>query len=245
MTDRFLQGVVKNSTLMIGHRGAKGHIAENTLESISAALSLGADAIEIDVFRCKSGELVVFHDHTLERLTNGVGLVEEHSYAELSQLLVQKTYRIPLLSEVLSLLQGKVFLNIELKGADTALPLHVLLNCKTHAFHWNPSNLVVSSFLHDELADLRKLDPGIAIGVLTEEDPLLIIDFAKSLDAVSIHPYYRNLITGNAALLKQLGFRIYPWTVNEPNEIKRMLSLGVDGIISDYPELVQLYAMES
>ena len=88
--------------LNIGHRGAKGHIAENTLESIQKAINLGVDGVEIDVFRCASGEIVVFHDKKLDRLTNSAGFIEEITIDALNNVLVEGKYKIPTLEEVLT-----------------------------------------------------------------------------------------------------------------------------------------------
>ena len=107
--------------VIIGHRGAKGHLAENTLPSISKAIELGVDGIEIDIFKCASGELVVFHDKTLEKLTNSTGYIEELVLDSIRRIEVLNGYSIPTLEEVLDLINGRVFLNIELKGSATAL----------------------------------------------------------------------------------------------------------------------------
>src|SRR6056300_1609007 len=109
------------STLVFGHRGARGHIAENTLPSIDKALKLGVDGVEIDVFKCASGELVVFHDQTLEKLTNAKGYIEQLTLDSIQKIDVLNGFTIPTLEEVLDLINGRVFLNIELKGTQTAL----------------------------------------------------------------------------------------------------------------------------
>ena len=106
--------------LVIGHRGASGYVTENTLESIQKALDLNVDGIEIDVQRCASGEIVVFHDKKLDRLTNHKGLIEKTNFDELSTILIKEKYKIPTLEEVLKLIDGKILLNIELKGENTA-----------------------------------------------------------------------------------------------------------------------------
>ena len=110
--------------VIIGHRGAKGHLAENTLPSISKAIELGVDGIEIDIFKCASGELVVFHDKTLEKLTNSTGYIEELVLDSIRRIEVLNGYSIPTLEEVLDLINGRVFLNIELKGSALSL-IHI------------------------------------------------------------------------------------------------------------------------
>ena len=111
----------QDAILNIGHRGAKGHVAENTLASIQKAMELGADGIEIDVFRCFSGEIVVFHDKTLNKLTNGTGYIEKNTLSELKELkILGSTHSIPTLEEVINSIGKDVFLNIELKGSNTS-----------------------------------------------------------------------------------------------------------------------------
>ena len=95
--------------LNIGHRGARGHIAENTLESIQKAIDLNVDGVEIDVFRCASGEIVVFHDKELSRLTNSNGFIEDITLDSLNHILVEGKYKIPILEQVLQLIDGKIF----------------------------------------------------------------------------------------------------------------------------------------
>jgi glycerophosphoryl diester phosphodiesterase len=104
---------------VIGHRGARGHIAENTLPSIQKAMALGVDGIEIDIFRCATGELVVFHDDTLDLLTDAEGYIEQFPLDSLRKINVLEGYQIPTLKEVLELIDGQVRLNIELKGSQT------------------------------------------------------------------------------------------------------------------------------
>src|SRR5690606_5568826 len=112
---------MNKAILKIGHRGAKGHVPENTIESIQKARDFGVDGIEIDVHVCATGELVVFHDFTLDRMTNGTGEVGKLSLSELKKLKVNNQFLIPTLEEVLDTIDKKCFLNIELKGRNTAV----------------------------------------------------------------------------------------------------------------------------
>ena len=109
-----------NEPLVIGHRGAMGHETENTLASVQKALDLGVDGIEIDVFNIQSGETVVFHDERVDRLANGGGKIEEYNYVDLLRLTLDGNHKIPMLQDVLKMIENKVLLNIELKGAGTA-----------------------------------------------------------------------------------------------------------------------------
>ncbi len=225
--------------LVIGHRGAMGHETENTLASIEKAMELGVDMIEIDVFKIKSGEIVVFHDERVERLTNGAGAIEEYYVFEMKQLLLDGNHTIPLLQEVLRLVDGRVPLNIELKGAGTANRVNYILKYYIENEDWEMEDFLISSFKWDELKAMREINSDIDIAVLTEEDPLDAIPVAKELKATAINPYYKNLNAENVAAIQNAGFKVYTYTVNEIEDIAAMRELGVDGIFINYPERAQ------
>ncbi len=227
-----------NKPLVIGHRGAMGHETENTLASVQKALDLGVDGIEIDVFNVTSGETVVFHDDTVDRLTNGGGKIEEYTYFQVRRLILDGNHRIPLLQDVLKLIDNSVFLNIELKGSGTAERVNFIMNYYIKNEGWSPENFIISSFNWDELHDMRKLNPEVAIAVLTEDDPLDAIPVAKELNAVAINPNHKKLTAENNLAIQEAGFKIYPWTVNEPQDIIKMKQFGVDGIITNFPERI-------
>lgn len=225
--------------LVIGHRGAMGHETENTLASIQKAMDLGVDAIEIDVFKIASGETVVFHDEKVDDLTNGVGKVEEYNIYDLKKLVLDGGHQIPMLQEVLKLIDNKVRLNIELKGANTADKVNHITSYYIKERGWSPENLIISSFNWDELREMRKINPTIAIAVLTEEDPLAAIAVAKELGAEAINPSFEKLNLEAANTIHEAGFKIYTWTVNKPEDIDAAKKWAVDGIITNYPERVQ------
>jgi glycerophosphoryl diester phosphodiesterase len=227
----------QESILNIGHRGAKGHIAENTIASIHKAIDLGADGIEIDVFLCKSGEIVLFHDKTLEKLTNGDGNIEDKNLEELRKLKVlNSSYSIPTLEEVLKSIDKDVFLNIELKGRNTAQGSLDLIRKYIRKNKIELNNILFSSFNWEELKDLRSLSDKVQLALITEEDPLLAIDFAIQLNAVAINPNYKDLNKKNISKINEKGLKIYTWTVNSKIQIDRLKALNVNGIITDYPD---------
>ncbi|MGB3149595.1 MAG: glycerophosphodiester phosphodiesterase family protein [Maribacter sp.] len=225
--------------LVIGHRGAMGHETENTLASVQKAIDLGVDMIEIDVFMIESGEIVVFHDETVDRLANSGGKIEEYNIVDLKQLILDGGHKIPMLQEVLDLIDNKVALNIELKGANTSDRVSFIMDYYIKEKGWSPENFVVSSFNWEELREMRKINKDVPIAVLTEEDPLNAIPIAKELNAKAINPYFKKLTTENSLAIKEEGFKIYTWTVNEPEDIISMKRLGVDGIITNFPERVK------
>lgn len=222
----------------IGHRGAKGHLAENTLESIQLALEMGVDAIELDVHRCKTGELVVIHDFTLDRTTNGEGEVAKHSIEELKTLMVEGKYKIPLLTEVLDLIEGKCRINIELKGPNTADATCNIIEEYITKRNWTYEDFIVSSFQTHELEEVFRKDPEIPIGVLSKASMDEAIELGKRLKARAIHPSLGIITRENVRIAHDSGFKVNVWTVNDTETIERMKEFGVDGIISDFPDLL-------
>lgn len=230
---------MKKGPLVIGHRGAMGHETENTLPSIQKAMDLGVDMIEIDVFKIKSGEIVVFHDDKLDRLTNAPGNIEDYYIFDLRKVIVDGGHKIPMLQDVLKLIDNKVALNIELKGAGTADRVNHIMNSYIENRNWSAENFIISSFNWNELKEMRKYNPNVAIAVLTEEDPVDAIPVAKELNAVAINPYFKKLDLEKANEIRDAGFKIYTWTVNEPADIEAMKRIAVDGIITNFPERVK------
>ena len=228
----------KSFPLVIGHRGAMGYVAENTIPSIEKAIELGVDGIEIDIFKCASGELVVFHDVMLDKLTDLTGKIQEKSLDSLKKAKVLGAYQIPTLNEVMNLIDGRLILNIELKGSETAIPTNDLLRDYFKKSSWNPSKIIISSFKWDELNLFYNLNKEVPIAVLTDGDPLAALPFAKKVKAYAINPKYSLLTKTNSKIIKDEGIKLFPWTVNELDDIKFMISLGVDGIITNFPDRV-------
>ena len=229
-----------HNTLSIGHRGAKGYVAENTYESISKAIELNVDGIEIDVFKCASGELVLFHDEDLKKLTGESGLIENLTIKELEQFLVLGKYKIPTLEEVLKKLEEPIFVNIELKGSNTAEATSKIIQYFVKNTSWGLENFIVSSFDWLELEQLRLIDKNIPIGVLVGRSVSIneAIEFGKKINAQAIHANYALLNDITAKKIKNNGFKIYTWTVNNIDDINFMKKLKVDGIISDFPDKI-------
>jgi len=222
--------------LKIGHRGAKAHLPENTLASFQKALDLGAEGIELDIHACASGELVVIHDFTVDRTTNGSGEVHKMPLAELKSLVVDGGYGIPTLSEVMELCKGRCIVNIEMKGRHTAALLHDFMAQLIEKGNWRYDDILVSSFQREELETMSKLSQDVHLGVLTQASMKEAWDWAEEFNAKAIHPHFSLLTENNVRKAQEAGFKIYTWTVNDPDDIARMKSYGVDGIISDNPE---------
>ncbi|MFI8604936.1 glycerophosphodiester phosphodiesterase [Cellulophaga baltica] len=227
------------SLLVIGHRGAMGHETENTIPSIKKALELDVDMIEIDVFKIASGEIVVFHDDTIDRLTDGIGNIEEYTWSQLQKVTVKGNHKIPLLTEVIHVIDRRVPLNIELKGAGTAKDVNGIISAYLKE-GWVSDDFLISSFNWEELKVMRMENAGIKIAVLIEnDDPREALPLAKELKAVAINPDFEKLTLAIADEIKAAGFKIYPWTVNEPDAIDEMIQIGVDGVFTNFPERIK------
>ncbi len=222
---------------IFGHRGAAGLVAENTLESIEKALEFGVDGIEIDIHLCKSGELVVLHDETLNRTTNGTGKVSELTWQELSKYRTIEGYKIPTLKQVLDLIDARCALNIELKGIRTAKPTVELLEKHIKGSKWESNHFILSSFDHSQLFQIKATTSAFKLGVLTEKKISSILNVAKTVEAFSVHPPIYSLKEEDIALARREGYKVYTWTVNEPSLITSSKNWKVDGIITDFPNL--------
>ena len=227
---------MEKELLVIGHRGAMGYEPENTLASFRKAIDLGADAIELDVYFLE-GHLVVFHDETLERTTNGQGLLLEQNFTRLRSLDAGHGEKIPTLTEVFALINGRVPLNIELKGPDTAAPVVDFISGKRLAGLANEMFLV-SSFNRELLVGVRQLDPHILLGVLVDTPLPDHLDFADELNAYAINSPLATVDKSLVSEAHDRGLKVFVYTVDEANDMKRMAELGADGVFSNYPDRV-------
>ena len=222
----------------VGHRGAAGHEPENTLRGFRRAMELGADMVELDVQICGSGEMVVIHDDTVDRTTNGTGAVDELTFEELRRLDAGGGERIPTLDEVLDVADREIGVNIELKGLGTAGPVHEVIERAISEKGWSQTGFIVSSFHLGELVAIRELSDEVRTGVLFARERGGIVEFAELNDAYSIHPYFGSVDADFIGEAREKGLRMFVWTVNDPADIDYMKALGVDGIISDYPDRI-------
>jgi glycerophosphoryl diester phosphodiesterase len=149
-----------------------------------------------------------------------------------------KEFGIPTLIEVLDLVNRRCFINIELKGIGTAKPVVELIERYISEKNWNYDDFLVSSFDWKMLEEVHLLNPKIRIGVLTENDVEEALAFAKKTKAFSIHPHFVLLTKENVALMQKNGFDVFPWTVNSKEDIQRIKSFNVNGIISDFPDRI-------
>ena len=226
--------------IVIGHRGAMGHALENTIESVKKAIDLKVDGIEIDVFKSKSGELIVYHDPSLSRLSNSTAFIEQISLDSIKKIELIGGLSIPTLNEVIDIIPEKIFLNIELKGENTAYETNKIIIKYLSESNLTSSKFIISSFRWDELKKFRNINKDVPIAILV--DSLYKIDnaikLAKEINAVALNPNNKFITKKIVKKIQSNNIKVYPYTINTPKNIKRMKSIGVDAIITDYPERI-------
>ncbi|XID93505.1 glycerophosphodiester phosphodiesterase [Paenibacillaceae bacterium WGS1546] len=228
--------------LIIGHRGARGHAPENTMASFWLAHEYGAHAIELDTTLSGDGELVVIHDDTIDRTTDGKGAVGEMTVNELKQFDAGRWYhprfegeRIPTLEEVLAQLPENFIINIEIKGSSGKLEERL---AKLLVQYNRVETVFISSFRHKSLFYLKQLLPEIKVGLGYTADVVDHIAFARNfkLSLYSLHPHHALIGLHEIAEAVAQQIEVYPYTVNSPEKMKTLIEAGASGIITDYPD---------
>lgn len=230
--------------LVIAHRGASAHAVENTLSAFRRARSDGADGVELDVMRCGSGEVVVFHDDDLRRLGGGTAedVVRRLPWDALKERDLGSGERIPLLDSVLEEL-GELLVNIELKSPDLwrdrfrdgGLPSAVAELVRRHAAG---PRVLVSSFDPLLLMRFSAAAPAIRTGLLFARDqgrPLRQAWAAPLLRPSALHPEAALVDAVSLARWRARGYAVNTWTVDDPAELRCLAALGVDGVITNRP----------
>lgn len=226
--------------IVFGHRGARGHAAENTLSSVQAALDLGVDWIELDVWNV-DGELVVIHDRRLERTTNGRGRTQDIDFAQLRRLEAGAGQQVPTLNEVLSLLASKraerrVGLNIELKGQQTAALAVTAVQHRVLSGEFDWSDFIISSFDHRQLTEVKNSESQLRIAALYSGIPQDLARPAAKMGSFALHADINFITPELVADAHRRGLWVFVFTVNETDDLQQMWEYGVDGVFSDYPE---------
>ncbi len=225
--------------LVIGHRGASGYEPENTIPSFEKAIQLGVDIVECDVWCCASGEVVVFHDNKLDRLTNGIGYIEQKTLHQLKQLVVAKGQQILTLQEVLDCINRRVVVNIELKDAKTVVLVAKIIEHYVQEKGWSYNDFIVTSFNHYYVRDFKQWCPSVRVGVILAGIPIHFGAFGECIGADIIVLFVDSINQAFVDDIHARGMQVFVFTVNDFDEIKRMQDLDVDGIISNYPDRVK------
>lgn len=220
--------------LVIAHRGASGHAPEHTLAAYDLALDQGADALELDVRVTADRELVLVHDATLERTTGDPRRVEELTLAELAAL--DHPARPVALGAVLARYGRRTRWLVDLKDPRPAWEGLVVEAIERHGLR---DRATLQSFDLDALARLARIAPGVPLAALYRRAASLALDVdAVPAFAAAVGPWHGVVDEALAARAALRGLRLHPWTVNDRVEARRLLALGVAGLITDVPDVV-------
>ncbi|MDA8234805.1 MAG: glycerophosphodiester phosphodiesterase [Clostridia bacterium] len=228
--------------LIIGHRGASGTAPENTLSAFRQAATLGAGMVELDVQLSADGVPVVIHDETLERTTTGSGYVRDYTLDQLQALDAgtwlapeYKGEKIPALHEVITDLPSEMLINIELKNNLIPYPDLEAKVIRLVDELDVVERVVISSFNHESMARFRKMAPHLASGLLYEQPLDNPLGMAGELEVQTLHPHYSLVTPELVRAAHREGYLVYTWTVNQEPLMEKMIELGVDGVMTNYP----------
>jgi len=228
--------VTTHRPLLIGHRGARGLAPENTLLAMDAGIAAGCTWLELDVQLHPSGNLLVLHDLTLDRTTNGHGLASDASWDALRALDAGSGERLPTLDEVLDRVGSRASLNIELKTWDgTAAAVATVLRARL-AQGVAATQFIVSSFHLPELEAFKELLPEVPVAVLLCGVPLDGAACATALGAVALNQSAEFVDAALVADAKARGLQVNVYTVNDAAEYARLAAMCIDGVFTDVPD---------
>ncbi len=212
---------------VIGHRGAAGHAPENSIEAFEIAFACGVDAIELDV-KYVHDELIVFHDNTVERMTTSMGSIDSFSREEFSKLRLRNGESIPTLQQVWDIVPPSIGINIELKGPNTGRPVAEFVRTHSHRY-------LISSFLVDELAQLKAIATSVPTALLTRVHDNNVLGTAESLGVENIHVMDAAADQSFLLAMFNSGFTVYVFTVNDLARAIQLRELDVAAIFTDVP----------
>lgn len=215
----------------IGHRGAAGLEPENTLRSFRRAAAEGAGVLEVDLRLTVDGRLVAMHDPTLDRTTDGTGPVREVTLADLRRLDAGLGERVPTFEEVLEVIGLPI--HAEVKAYEAAEPLAKIIRNMSLARRVTPI-----CFSGEILRRVKRIVPDQPVGLICPDVSTGVVREASSIGAAFVSAQASSLNTGTAGQLKRADLKVTAWTVNQPGEMRRLIDLGVDGIVTDHPDLL-------
>ena len=231
-------------TKVWAHRGASGYRPENTMEAFELAIRQGADGIELDVHTSADGQLIVIHDETVDRVTDGTGFAGEKTLKELKELKVSTSaepegiYRIPTLQEVLDLMRTTdMMVNIELKNSICFYPGMEEKVLKAVKEMKMEEQLIYSSFNHYSLLKMKQLDSQVQTGILFSDGWVNPAMYAKNLGINAVHPaVYHLKYPQFREEVKRAGLKMHVWTADKPEHIQLVKEAGAEAVITDYPD---------
>lgn len=232
--------------IIIGHRGSSGLAPENTLASMELAIEQGCHGIETDLQLTEDGKVVVFHDWSVERTTNGTGYIKDLTLEELLTLDAGswfskkfKNEKILTLESLLDLIPKNLLLNLEIKSKAWDNRGIEKMVVKTLEENNRLENTVISSFNHKCIERVQNLNPRIKLGLLYEAYLINPVEFLKisKLNMYSLHPNYNYIDKEFMEKVHKSDLKVYSWTVNDIESAERLRELRLDGIITNFPQL--------
>lgn len=220
---------------IIAHRGASAGAPENTIAAFQLALDLQADGIELDVMLTADKQLVVIHDDTVDRTTNGSGRVSDLNLEEIRRLDAGQGEKVPTLLEVLDAFGGKLLINIELKNYTSifdTLPVEVSKLIKSYGL---VEDVLISSFNPFNISRVQRRIPDAKLGLITQPQQAKRWIW-RFFEYDSLHPHFKDVDPILVSALHARNRKVNAWTVDDPQEIKRLVDLKVDGIITNDPK---------
>ncbi|MBQ7519860.1 MAG: glycerophosphodiester phosphodiesterase [Clostridia bacterium] len=234
------------SQYIFGHRGASGYAPENTLEAFELAAKMGAHGVELDVHICKSGELVVAHDETIDRVADGTGFIKDMTLSELKSHKFNKTHSeykhatIPTLQEVFQLLKPYgMKINTELKNSYLDYPDLERRVVELADHEGMLDKIIFSSFSHRSMLRVKAIDKSLYCGLLYEASMIKPWAYAVALGMDAIHPHFTEVLLpgGECAAAHKAGIQVNPWTVNRKEDLEATLKEGADVLITNFPDV--------
>ncbi|WGV98413.1 glycerophosphodiester phosphodiesterase family protein [Vibrio sp. YMD68] len=232
--------------MIVGHRGAAALAPENTLSGINVAADVGIQWVELDTQLTADGVPVIFHDEGLDRCTNGVGNVEEHTLEQLKKLDAGSWFsssfvneRIPTLEEALkTCIERNVSMNLEIKihHERQVEPLVKRVVDVIHSVNFPFHNLLISSFSKSALKECQRRIPDVRRGYITEETSTDYLQEIQALDLYSVHVDQNVLTQAMAQSILTLNYELNIWTLNDPTKAQTFTNMGVTNIITDHPD---------
>ncbi len=241
-------------TLVISHRGANRYAPQNTIPAFKKSVEIGTDGFETDVHITKDGKIVLCHNYTIDETSDGCGEISKKTLEKLKTYDFGKYFsekfrgtEIPTIDEFLSFIETTDIevLNIEIKSpkeSETAIVSETIKAVKAHGLF---DKLLISSFDPKLLIEAKQIDPKCKTGFLysptSKTIPQMIwrqLKYAKMLGAEAVHPHYVFVTQKYVDKAHAMGLMVNPWTVNSEKAIDKMISFGVDGIITDFPDVV-------
>lgn len=219
--------------LIVAHRGASAYEPENTVRAVESAIKLGADMVEVDVRLSKDGYVVVIHDETVDRTTDGSGYVEKISLKKLKKLDAGLGEKIPTLEEIVDVIRGKAKLVVEIKKLGMEKKVVKIFEDKKVV-----EDVLITSFYHETLRKIKDLNRKIKVGVIFRCYPLNVCQLALNVKAEAIFPEHKYVDFKMVEEAHRKGLSVYVWTVDDPKTAKKFVNMEVDGIVTNKPDIL-------